>query len=150
MTGPMTGDQAKARETYRGVAHPWQCDVMGHLTTRFYAAMFDDASYHFTAYLGGYVSAEGSERLGWADVRLETDFLAELRAGDLTLIRSRPLRIGSKSMTTLHEMENLKSGAIAARLTMTTVRFDLDRRKAAPLEPALRRKLEAWIAGNSS
>ena len=33
----MTGDQAKARETYRGVVHPWQCDVMGHLTTRFYA-----------------------------------------------------------------------------------------------------------------
>lgn len=32
-------------EWRRGVVHPWQCDAMGHFTTRFFAAMFDDAAY---------------------------------------------------------------------------------------------------------
>ena len=31
----------------KAVAHPWECDVIGHLTTRFFVAMFDGASYHF-------------------------------------------------------------------------------------------------------
>ena len=31
----------------KSVAHPWMCDVLGHMTTRHYVAMFDDSSYHF-------------------------------------------------------------------------------------------------------
>ena len=34
-------------ETWRGMAHPWNCDTMGHMNTRFYAAIYDDASFHF-------------------------------------------------------------------------------------------------------
>ena len=30
----------------KSVAHPWMCDVLGHMTTRHYVAMFDDAAYH--------------------------------------------------------------------------------------------------------
>ena len=30
----------------KNVAHPWMCDVLGHMTTRHYVAMFDDAAYH--------------------------------------------------------------------------------------------------------
>ena len=32
---------------YKGVSHPAMCDIMGHMTTRHYIAMFDDGSYHF-------------------------------------------------------------------------------------------------------
>ena len=32
----------------KSVAHPWMCDVLGHLTTRHYVAMFDDAAYHLS------------------------------------------------------------------------------------------------------
>jgi len=35
------------RITYRGVVYPWQCDAMGHFTTRFYMAVFDEAAWHF-------------------------------------------------------------------------------------------------------
>jgi len=40
-----------------GVAHPWLCDSMGHLTSRHYVAMFDDASYHFFRLVFGYDAA---------------------------------------------------------------------------------------------
>jgi len=30
----------------KNVAHPWMCDILGHMTTRHYVAMFDDAAYH--------------------------------------------------------------------------------------------------------
>ena len=42
----------KMIECYRGVVHPWLCDAMGHLTTRHYVGMFDDAGYHLLAALG--------------------------------------------------------------------------------------------------
>ena len=39
------------------VAHPWMCDVLGHLTTRFYVGMFDDASYHLLHAVFGWTGA---------------------------------------------------------------------------------------------
>ena len=29
---------------YKGIVHPWLCDVMGHMNVRHYMGMFDDAS----------------------------------------------------------------------------------------------------------
>lgn len=41
-----------AIETFKGIAHPWLCDIMGHLNTRNYMAMFDNASMYFLSLLG--------------------------------------------------------------------------------------------------
>lgn len=45
---------------YRGVVHPWLCDAMGHLTTRHYLAMFDDAIYHLYQQVFGYAGPFGA------------------------------------------------------------------------------------------
>ena len=37
----------------RAVVHPWLCDMMGHLTTRHYVGMFDDAAYALFAQATG-------------------------------------------------------------------------------------------------
>ena len=79
------------------VAHPWQCDVMGHLTTRFYLEMFDDASYHFLYTVFGWtISAHESQKYGWADVRHVIEYKAEVSAGD-----SRVQRFGLRLYQTL-------------------------------------------------
>ena len=85
-------------ECYRGVVHPWLCDSMGHMTTRHYTAMFDDASYHLFAALG-FTPDHLAAGIGLADVKMTTSFLAELNAGALVIVHGSVVRVGTKSMT---------------------------------------------------
>lgn len=124
-------------ECYRGVVHPWLCDAMGHMTTRHYTAMFDDASYHLLAALG-YGPDMLARRIGFADVNLNTSFRAELAAGDLTVVTGRVVRIGGKSMQTRYTMRNRHNGEIAAELEAATVQFDLTARRAVEVLPQIR------------
>ena len=45
----------------KNVAHPWMCDVLGHMTTRHYIAMFDDAAYHMLYTVFGWIGASDAE-----------------------------------------------------------------------------------------
>lgn len=135
----------RLRETYRGVVYPWLCDAMGHLTTRHYMAMFDDAGWHLMLHLGCSAKAMKRERRGWADVKHEIEYLREIRDGELLVVRSMPVRVGTKSLVCRHEMREAEDEELCATLTATTVRFHLDERKAIPLEPELAQKAKAWI-----
>lgn len=123
----------------KGVAHPWQCDVLGHLTTRFYVALFDDASYHFLYQAFGFRgNRDEAGRHGWVDVRNELDFLAEVSAGDLLEIEARLCKIGGKSITVRYEMTNLSRDEVAARLQAVYVLFNLEQRTAVKIPDRLR------------
>ena len=37
--------------TQRGTVYPWECDHMGHMNVRWYAAKFDDACWQLLANL---------------------------------------------------------------------------------------------------
>ena len=103
----------------KAVAHPWMCDVIGHLTTRHYVAMFDDACYHFLfAVFGWSGSTDESGERGWVDVRHLIEYQAEVSAGQVLEIRASLVKIGGKSMTIRYEMINLGDGEVAYRLTM--------------------------------
>lgn len=135
-------DDSKAASmisVYKGVAQPWECDSLGHLTTRFYTAMFDDASYHFLFELFGWTGAsdDAGER-AFADVRHEVDFQDEIHAGELLEIRAGLVRVGTKSLVARYDMLKRGSGRIAARLEATYVLFDLHKRIALPLDETLR------------
>jgi len=131
-------------ETMRAVAHPWLCDGMGHLTTRNYTAVFDDASYHLFAACG--YLPEAGKRLGWADVSVTADYLAEVRAMELLIVRSAVVKLGSKSVTSTHEMSSLNTGKPCARVTAVTVQFDTEARQAVPLDSRFRDAAAALFA----
>ncbi|MEH6584549.1 MAG: acyl-CoA thioesterase [Halioglobus sp.] len=119
---------------YKGVAHPWLCDVMGHMTTRHYMAMFDDASYHLLLQVFDWsASSVAEDGLGWADVRHVIEYQAEVASGDILEVRGGLSKIGSKSITVFYEMSNLSKGELAATLESTSVRFDTRARKAVVL-----------------
>jgi acyl-CoA thioester hydrolase len=117
-------------ETYRGVAFPWLCDQMGHLTTFRYVEMFDTASYHFGHMLG--IEFEPGGDLGQADVRQEIDYKAEVPVGTLLLVRSGVVSLGRKSYRTGHVMTSVNGDTEFACLEAVTVFFDLKARKSAP------------------
>ena len=78
----------------KSVAHPWQCDVMGHLTTRFYIEMFDDASYHFLAQVFGW-KPDNADAPGWADVKHTVEYQDEVAPGDLLEIAGQLVGIAN-------------------------------------------------------
>ena len=134
-------------ECYRGVVHPWLCDSMGHMTTRHYTAMFDDASYHLFAALG-FSPDHLAAGIGLADVKLTTTFAAELNAGALVIVHGRVIRVGTKSLAAHYVMRNLHTGETAAELEAVTAQFDLKARKAVPLLPEIRASAER-LAGEA-
>jgi len=131
---------------HKNVAHPWQCDIMGHMTTRFYMAMFDDSSYHFLHHIFGWNSAQDpGGNYGWVDVRHAIDYKAEVDAGDLLEVRAELLKVGGKSMTISYEMINLGSGEVAATLEGVVVLFDLKNRCAATIPDDLRKAAQKHV-----
>ena len=118
---------------------------MGHLTTRCYMGMFDEAAWHFLHEAGFDASTMHETNIGWADVRHEIEYLRELREGELVLIESKPVRVGNKSIMYQLEMKTARDGETCARLTATSVQFDLEERRAIPVLPQVRERLLAWL-----
>ena len=131
------------RTVYQGVVHPWLCDAMGHLTTRHYMGMFDDASYHLLRQLFGYAGPFGAfEGKGWADVKHVIEYKAEVPAGTLVEVRGELVKLGTKSITARYELINLATGGIAATMESITAYFDLAARKAIPITDEMRAAAE--------
>jgi len=132
---------------YQGVAHPWLCDVMGHMTTRHYVAMFDDASYHFLFRVFGWTPQQAErDQLGWADVKHEINYNAEVASGDLLEISAEFLKLGGKSVVIRYRMYNVSKNEEAATLDSTSVLFDMAARKAAPLTDEMRNQASSYLA----
>ena len=131
-------------ETYRGVAYPWLCDSMGHVNVQFYGTLYDGAGWHFLSRLGPYSELTPLKQ-GWADVRALVEYKREVRAGTLLVIRTRLLRIGTKSVEYLHEMTDAELGTVHSTSAVVTVLFDLEARRAVPLGDAIRARCAALL-----
>ena len=131
---------------YKGVCHPTLCDVMGHMTTRHYIAMFDDGSYHFLHALFAWSGEQASiDKKGWADVRHIIDYQAEVAAGDLLEIDAQLVKVGNKSMAVEYRMRNISRNQLAASLHSTSVYFDLETRSAIPITAEMREAAKAFL-----
>lgn len=131
-------------ECHRGVVHPWMCDAMGHLTTRHHVAMFDDAAYHLFAAIG-FSQDHLNAGIGLADVRTTLTYRAELRAGALTLVKGRLVRLGRTSLVAVYTMHEVPTGRLAAEMEAVTVQFDLAARAAIPLAADIRERAQALL-----
>ncbi|MEJ5022601.1 acyl-CoA thioesterase [Ochrobactrum vermis] len=129
--------------TFVGVAHPWMCDVMGHMNVRYYAGMFDDASFQLLGHIAGKIPDDG---FGWADVRSTTDYKQEVPAGDLLTINSHVLKVGRSSITFRQTIVGSLDGELRAINEVTSVYFDKVARCSVELEPDMRIRAEKLFA----
>lgn len=135
---------------YKGVSHPALCDIMGHMTTRHYIAMFDDGSYLFIYKVLSWTGEIAkTENKGWADVRHIIDYQAEVAAGDLAEITAKLVKVGNKSITVAYKMDNLSKGQLAATLQSTGVYFDLLARVAIPITESIRHAANLHLVHDS-
>ncbi len=131
-------------ETGRGVVVPWKCDHFGHLNVRFYAEAFDDASFHIWSAIGVPIGEiEEQDGLIGVVASMKIDFLAEMRVGQLWIVDSAILRVGTKSFTYRERMRDTHSGRVHATADLVEVFFDKRERRAAPMPERVRTLLEA-------
>lgn len=128
--------------TFVGVAHPWMCDVMGHMNVRHYAGMFDDASFQLLGHIAGKIPDDG---FGWADVRSTTEYKQEVPAGDLLTINSHVLKVGRSSITFRQMMLGSLDGEPRAINETTTVYFDKVARCSAEIATDMRVRAEKLL-----
>ena len=132
-------------ETMRGYAHPWLCDVMGHLNSRHIFALFDDATFQLFALLGYAFDEQKKSGLGWADVHLELDLSHEVPVGTALVVRTGIVKLGTKSFTCRHELFSAYSDVLHARMIAVIACFDLTARRAVPLPNAFRERTHPYM-----
>lgn len=125
------------------IAHPWLCDVLGHMNTRHIMAAFDDAGFALLDTLG-FTFGRG-DRLGWADVRLEADLVREVPKGAVLSVVSGVARVGNRSFVHVHRLVSRTDEALHAEVRVTTVRFDLGTRRAVPLPEDFASRVEGYL-----
>lgn len=127
---------SKIVETFRGVAYPWLCDSMGHMNTQHYCALFDGATFHFLARMGGPRQLKEIGR-GWVDAKQTMEYRREILSGDLLVITTAMTRVGRSSLGFRHELTDLEDGALRATSDHVVVHFDLRKRVSLPLSEAM-------------
>lgn len=138
-------------ELLRGVVHPWHHDIFGHMNVRHYAPFFDDATYHLYPALGVSIRAMQEEHgVHVVSAKAETNFLQELKAGDIFRIDGAVRRIGGRSVTFHLRMIHVETGVVHATYDLTEVIFDPKTRRSAPMPEAMRRQFEAHLIEDQS
>lgn len=133
-------------ELLRGVVHPWHHDAYGHMNVRHYAPFFDDASYHLWARAGVPMSTmHESHGVHTVAARTTTEFLRELRAGDLFVIDGVVRRLGGRSLTLLMRMCHAESGEVHATYETVEVFFDATTRRSTDMPEAIRSALTPFL-----
>ena len=83
-----------------------------------------------------------SEGLGFVDVRVEIDFIAEMLVNDPLMIESGIEKLGRSSVTFRSRMRNVTTGTVTARARCTTLCFDLGNRVKKSIPDDIRILLE--------
>jgi acyl-CoA thioester hydrolase len=131
---------------YKGTAHPWYCDVMGHMNVRHFMSMFDESSYQLLFQVFGWTgNPDNSGGQGWADVKHVIEYKAEVGAGDLLEITACITKVGNKSIGIRYEMTNAVTNDMVATLECVCVLIDLESREAVPLSDKQRQHAESSL-----
>ena len=137
-----------AMETYRAVVDPSDCDFLGHMNVSRYFVACSDGMFALQCALG--MTAEDmrhGRRLSFAVVHAESDFKAELMAGEAIHLVTGIEEIGRKSITCRHRLYRSADQALAFESQFVCVLLSLESRRAVPLPDDLRARAEALRGG---
>lgn len=130
-------------ETYRATVAPADCDHLGHMNVQHYFRAVSDGMFGLMAQVGLGPAEIRSRKLSFAVVHAETDFTAELIAGDLIALRSGVQAVGRRSAEFLHELLNVGSGDTVMKTRFKCVLLDLERRVAVEVPTDIRDRMMA-------
>ncbi|MGH9040562.1 MAG: acyl-CoA thioesterase [Acidimicrobiia bacterium] len=130
-------------ETYRTTVAPADCDHLGHMNVQHYFRAVSEGMFSLMAQVGLGPAEIRVRKLSFAVVHADTDFWAELHAGDIVALRTGIEAVGRKSAEFRHELINVASGQTAMTTRFKCVLLDLDRRVAVEVPRDIRDRLTA-------
>ena len=132
--------------TFRSTVDPSDCDFLGHMNVSRYFAACSDGVFAIQAEMG--LTPEdmrGGRRLSFAVVHAESDFRAELTAGESIYLETGILAIGGKSMTFRHRLFRIGAEEPAFETVFKCVMLSLEDRRARDLPGEVRERAAAWL-----
>ncbi len=139
-----------ARKVLSGVVQNDDCDVLGHMNVSRYIAACSDAVFALQRDIGmNEEDFKNGRKASFAVVHMESDFRAELHAGDGFYVTTEIARIGGKSLTFHHRLYRDRDDALAFDARFTTVLLSLETRRAVTIDADLRADLAPWLAADA-
>jgi len=144
----LTLADAEARgfiEIYRGAVHPQHCDQFGRMSTQHYISRYSDGSGHLWTGLGLEKSRLMAERRGSVVLEQRLNYVREVMAGDILIVKSALIEVAPKTIRMCHFMFNGETGLLAATSEVVAVLIDLDARRAVAFSDAELARLQTHI-----
>ncbi len=132
--------------SYRSVVDPADCDFLGHMNVSRYFAACSDGVFAIQSEIGLTANdMRHRRRLSFAVVHADSDFKAELSAGDAIRLETGILELGSKSITFRHRLIRAEDEAVTFETVFKCVMLGLETRRAEPIPSDVREKAAAWM-----
>ncbi|ABF64581.1 thioesterase superfamily [Ruegeria sp. TM1040] len=132
--------------SFRSVVDPADCDFLGHMNVSRYFAACSDGVFAIQSEMGLTASdmREG-RRLSFAVVNVQSNFRAELAAGDAIRLETSIIDVGTKSMTFRHRMFRADENLLAFETVFKCVMFDLEARISRDIPDEVRARASQFL-----
>lgn len=135
-----------AMVSFRSVVDPSDCDFLGHMNVSRYFAACSDGVFAIQSEMGLTANdMRAGRRLSFAVVNAQSDFRAELSAGDAIRLETSIVAIGSKSITFRHRLFRADGDKIAFETEFKCVMLSLETRRASEIPEDVREKATEWL-----
>lgn len=135
-----------AFQSFRSVVDPSDCDFLGHMNVSRYFAACSDGVLAIQSELGLTAGdMRSGRRLSFAVVHAESDFRAELTAGDAIYLETAIQEIGTKSLTFRHTLYRAADRTLAFETLFKCVMLGLESRCAEAIPDAVRTRAEVFL-----
>ena len=125
-------------ETFKGAVLASEYDAEAHMNSQMYVSRFDQATWFLLHAIGITPLTMKQQKLRVAIFRQNYQFLAELRGGELVVIRSGFVAVGEKYLRFVHRMFNHETQAMLAISDCTAVQASLETGKSIALPAPLK------------
>lgn len=139
----------KSIETHRGMVHPSECDLIGHMNVQFYMTKFSAAGAQLSSLLGITLAYMEKTGAGLAALEQHIYYEREMAAGEATVVDSCVTGVEEKILRYRHWLKDATTGKVAAKMDIVIVHFDRGKRKATALPGFVRKNAQAWLARQS-
>ncbi len=134
-------------ETYRNIVSPAELDHLGHMNVQYYFAAIGGGITSFQIALGLTPSdMRDGRRLAFVVVHGDTNFRAELKAGDVIRLETGVTEVANKTATFHHRLFNVEKEVLSFETYFKCVLMNLDTRRAVVLPDDIRGKLQAYLS----
>jgi acyl-CoA thioester hydrolase len=149
---PTPGDQPGGFvPTGRSLVKPTEVDASGALAWSGFVHRFSACNPHLLSNIGMTPQYMREAKQGFSTFETRLTLVAPRpRVGDLVTVRSGIVRMGKSSIAMLHQMLDVRSGAVVAAFHQSGVQLDMVARRSKPWPDEIRRAGEAILAGAAS